>query len=438
MLPVTWREFAELHPFAPADQAKGYAELFVQLEAWLAEITGFAAISLQPNAGSQGEYAGLLVIRAFHHSRGQTSRDVCLIPVSAHGTNPASAVTAGFKVVVVACDEKGNIDVADLRRKAEEHRDRLGALMVTYPSTYGVFEETIREVCQVVHEHGGQVYMDGANMNAQVGLTRPKDIGADVCHLNLHKTFCIPHGGGGPGMGPIGVASHLVPFLPGHPVTGLGTPQSVGAVSAAPYGSPAILVIPWVYIALMGAAGLRRASEVAILSANYMARRLESHYPVVFTGLRGRVAHEFIVDVRPFKKTADIEVDDIAKRLMDYGFHAPTMSFPVAGTLMIEPTESEPKAELDRFCDAMIAIREEIRAIEEGRADRRDNALKNAPHTAQTVAATEWDRPYSREQAAFPAPWLREHKYWPPVARVDNAYGDRNLMCTCPPMEDFA
>ncbi|HEU0107205.1 MAG TPA: aminomethyl-transferring glycine dehydrogenase [Vicinamibacteria bacterium] len=437
MLPVTWREFAELHPFAPADQAKGYADLFTQLEAWLAEITGFAAVSLQPNAGSQGEYAGLLVIRAFHHSRGDTARDVCLIPVSAHGTNPASAVTAGFKVVVVACDEKGNIDVEDLRRKAEENRDRLGALMVTYPSTYGVFEETIREVCQVVHESGGQVYMDGANMNAQVGLTRPKDIGADVCHLNLHKTFCIPHGGGGPGMGPIGVASHLVPFLPGHPVTGLGTPQSVGTVSAAPYGSPAILVIPWVYIALMGAAGLRRASEVAILSANYMARRLESHYPVVFTGKNGRVAHEFIVDVRPFKKTADIEVDDIAKRLMDYGFHAPTMSFPVAGTLMIEPTESEPKAELDRFCDALIAIREEIRAIEDGTADGGDNALKNAPHTARELTADEWTHPYSREEAAFPAPWVRAHKFWPFVGRIDNTYGDRNLVCSCPAMEAY-
>jgi glycine dehydrogenase len=437
MLPVTWREFAEVHPFAPAEQARGYATLFTQLEAWLAEITGFAAMSLQPNAGSQGEYAGLLVIRAWHRSRGQTGRDVCLIPVSAHGTNPASAVTAGFKVVVVACDEKGNIDVADLRRKAEEHKDRLGALMVTYPSTYGVFEETIREVCAIVHEAGGQVYMDGANMNAQVGLTRPADIGADVCHLNLHKTFCIPHGGGGPGMGPIGVAAHLVPFLPGHPVTGLGTAQSVGAVSAAPYGSPAILVIPWVYVALMGPAGLRRASEVAILSANYMARRLEGHYPVVFTGQGGHVAHEFIVDVRPFKKTADIEVDDIAKRLIDYGFHAPTMSFPVAGTLMIEPTESEPKAELDRFCEAMIAIREEIRAIEEGRADRKDNVLKNAPHTAREVTGESWTHPYGRQEAAFPASWLRAHKFWPFVARIDNTYGDRNLVCSCPSIEAY-
>ena len=437
MMPVTWREFAELHPFAPADQARGYAELFAQLEAWLAEITGFAAVSLQPNAGSQGEYAGLLVIRAWHRRRGQAERDVCLIPVSAHGTNPASAVTAGFKVVVVACDEKGNIDVADLRRKAEEHRGRLGALMVTYPSTYGVFEETIREVCQVVHEHGGQVYMDGANMNAQVDLTRPADIGADVCHLNLHKTFCIPHGGGGPGMGPIGVAAHLVPFLPGHPVTGLGTAESVGTVSAAPYGSPNILVIPWVYIALMGPEGLRRASEVAILSANYMAKRLESHYPVVFTGKNGRVAHEFIVDVRPFKESAGVEVDDIAKRLIDYGFHAPTMSFPVAGTLMIEPTESEPKGELDRFSDAMIAIREEIRALEESRADRADNALKNAPHTARDLVAEPWSHPYSREQAVFPAPWLHAHKFWPFVARIDNTYGDRNLVCSCPAIESY-
>jgi glycine dehydrogenase len=437
MLPVTWRELSEMHPFAPAEQARGYAELFTQLEAWLAEITGFTAVSLQPNAGSQGEYAGLLVIRAWHLSRGQTGRDVCLIPVSAHGTNPASAVTAGFKVVVVACDEKGNIDVEDLRRKAAEHRDRLGALMVTYPSTYGVFEETIREVCAIVHEHGGQVYMDGANMNAQVGLTRPADIGADVCHLNLHKTFCIPHGGGGPGMGPIGVAAHLAPFLPGHPVTGLGTPQTVGAVAAAPYGSPSILVISWVYIALMGAAGLKRATEVAILNANYMARRLEDHFPVVFTGKNGRVAHEFIVDMRPFKKTADVEVDDIAKRLMDYGFHAPTMSFPVAGALMIEPTESETRVELDRFCDAMIAIRQEMRDVEEGRADRRDNPLKNAPHTCRDVTANVWSHPYGREQAAFPAPWLRNHKFWPAVGRIDNTYGDRNLVCSCPSMETY-
>ena len=437
MLPVTWPEFAEMHPFAPAEQTKGYAEIFADLEAWLAEITGFAAVSLQPNAGSQGEYAGLLTIRAWQESRGEGRRKVCLIPVSAHGTNPASAVIAGFKVVVVACEPNGNIDVADLSRKAEEHRDDLGALMVTYPSTYGVFEESIREVCAIVHAHGGQVYMDGANMNAQVGLTRPGDIGADVCHLNLHKTFCIPHGGGGPGMGPIGVAAHLAPFLPGHPVTGLGTDKSIGAVSAAPYGSPGILTIPWVYIALMGAEGLKRATEVAILNANYMAKRLEDHYPVVYRGRQGRVAHEFIVDMRPFKDSAGVEVDDVAKRLMDYGFHSPTMSFPVAGTLMIEPTESEPKGELDRFCEAMIAIREEIRAVEEGRMDRADNPLKNAPHTVRAVTATEWAHPYTREEAAFPAAWVRAHKFWPAVGRIDNTWGDRNLVCACPPMESY-
>jgi glycine dehydrogenase len=437
MFPISWPELAALHPFAPADQVEGYAALFNQLESWLAEITGFAAVSLQPNAGSQGEYAGLLVIRAYHRSRGDSRRDVCLIPVSAHGTNPASAAIAGMRVVAVACDAKGNIEVADLRAKAAEHRDRLAALMVTYPSTHGVFEETIREVCQVVHEHGGQVYMDGANMNAQVGLTRPGDIGADVCHLNLHKTFCIPHGGGGPGMGPIAVAAHLAPFLPGHPVTGLGGPQAIGAISAAPYGSPSILAIPWVYIRLMGPEGLKRATEVAILNANYMAKRLEGHYAVVYTGRNGRVAHEFILDARPFK-AAGVEVEDIAKRLMDYGFHAPTMSFPVPGTLMIEPTESESKVELDRFCDAMIAIREEIRAVEEGRFDRTNNPLKNAPHTVQVVTASEWTRPYPREQAAFPAPWLRAHKFWPSVGRIDNAYGDRNFICTCPPMEEYS
>jgi glycine dehydrogenase len=437
MLPVTWPELASLHPFAPADQARGYQELFAQLEAWLAEITGFAAVSLQPNAGSQGEYAGLLAIRAWHESRGEGHRNVCLIPVSAHGTNPASAAVAGFKVVVVACDAQGNIEVADLRAKAQQHARDLGALMVTYPSTHGVFEESIREVCAVVHEHGGQVYMDGANMNAQVGLTRPGDIGADVCHLNLHKTFCIPHGGGGPGMGPIGVARHIVPFLPGHPVTGLGGAQSLGTVSAAPYGSPSILTISWVYVALMGPEGLKRASEVAILNANYMAKRLEGHYGVLYTGRGGRVAHEFIVDARPFKRSADVEVEDIAKRLMDYGFHAPTISFPVAGTLMIEPTESEAKGELDRYCDALISIREEIRAVEEGRADRKDNVLKRAPHTARAVSADVWNRPYPREQAAFPAPWTRRHKFWPAVARIDNVYGDRNLSCSCPPVESF-
>jgi glycine dehydrogenase len=436
MLPVTWASFGRMHPFAPPEQTRGYAELFSELEAWLAEITGFAAVSLQPNAGSQGEYAGLLAIRAYHRSRGEARRDVCLIPVSAHGTNPASAVVAGFKVVPVACDEQGNVEIPDLEKKASEHKDALGALMVTYPSTHGVFEEGIRRICEIVHAHGGQVYMDGANMNAQVGLTRPADIGADVCHLNLHKTFCIPHGGGGPGMGPIGVAAHLAPFLPGHPVTSLGGEQSLGTISAAPYGSPSILTISWMYVAMMGAPGLKHATEVAILNANYMAQRLEGHYDVLYRGRNGRVAHEFILDARPFKK-AGIEVDDIAKRLMDYGFHAPTMSFPVPGTLMIEPTESEPKAELDRFCDAMIAIRDEIRAVEAGNADRENNVLKRAPHTARAVTVTDWNRPYTREQAAFPAPWTHRHKYWPAVARIDNPFGDRNLVCVCPPMESY-
>ncbi len=436
MAPLTWPEFSRIHPFAPPGQTEGYAELFRNLEAWLAEITGFSAVSLQPNSGAQGEYTGLLAIRAYHASRGEGHRDVCLIPVSAHGTNPASAVLAGFKVVVVACDDKGNIEVADLRRKAQENTASLGALMVTYPSTHGVFEEAIREICDVVHVNGGQVYMDGANMNAQVGLTSPAAIGADVCHLNLHKTFCIPHGGGGPGMGPIAVAKHLAPFLPGHPVTGLGGPLSLGTVSAAPYGSPSILVISWVYIALMGSEGLTDATRIAILNANYMAKRLEKHYEILYTGSRGRVAHEFIVDCRPFK-AAGIEGEDIAKRLMDYGFHAPTMSFPVAGTLMIEPTESEPRAELDRFSDALISIREEIRAIEEGRMDRQNNPLKRAPHTMHAVTATAWERPYTREQAAFPAPWVRAHKFWPAVARIDNVYGDRNLVCVCPPLESY-
>jgi len=434
MVPVTWPEFGDLHPFAPAAQTEGYALLFADLEAWLAEITGFAGISLQPNAGSQGEYAGLLAIRAYHESRGDARRNVCLIPVSAHGTNPASAAMAGFKVVPVACDERGNIEITDLQAKATQHAAALAGLMVTYPSTHGVFEEGIREICAIVHAAGGQVYMDGANMNAQVGLTRPGDIGADVCHLNLHKTFCIPHGGGGPGMGPIGVAAHLVPFLPGHPVEGGG---GVGAVSAAPHGSASILPISWVYIALMGPDGLAKATSVAILNANYMAQRLEGHYPVLYTGTRGRVAHEFILDARPLKKSAGVEVDDIAKRLMDFGFHAPTMSFPVPGTLMIEPTESESKEELDRFCDALIAIRGEIRAIEEGRLKVEDSPLRHAPHTAAAVTAAEWTRPYSREQAAFPAPWVRDSKFWPAVARIDNTYGDRNLVCTCPPMESY-
>ncbi len=437
MTPITWPGFSGLHPFAPADQTEGYAELFDQLEKWLAELTGLGAVSLQPNAGSQGEYTGLLVIHAYHKSRGEGHRNVCLIPVSAHGTNPASAVMAGFKMVPVACDEQGNIDVGDLKTKASQHADSLGALMVTYPSTHGVFEESIRDVCEIVHTHGGQVYMDGANMNAQVGLTRPGDMGADVCHLNLHKTFCIPHGGGGPGMGPICVAKHIAPFLPGHPMTSMGGEHAIGPVSEAPYGSPSILPISWAYIALMGAKGLTKATQVAILNANYMAKRLEGHYGILYTGKNGRVAHEFIIDGRPFKKSAGVAVEDIAKRLMDYGFHAPTISWPVPGTLMIEPTESESKVELDRYCDALIGIREEIRAIEEGRADRENNVLKNAPHTARAVTADDWDHPYSREQAAFPAPWNREHKFWPPVARIDNAYGDRNLMCTCPPMEDY-
>jgi glycine dehydrogenase len=428
MLPVTWPELGRLHPFAPEEQWPGYREMFGQLEDWLREITGLAAVSLQPNAGSQGEYAGLLAIRAYHRSRGEAGRNVCLIPVSAHGTNPASAAMVGFEVLPVACDANGNVELADLRAKAEQHKSALAALMVTYPSTHGVFEERIREICEITHAHGGQVYMDGANLNAQVGLTSPAAIGADVCHLNLHKTFCIPHGGGGPGMGPIAVAAHLLPFLPGHP---LGPRGAGGAVSAAPYGSPSILVISWAYIALMGADGLTRATEIAILNANYMAKRLEAFYPVLYRGQKGRVAHEFILDARALKSSG-IEVEDIAKRLMDFGFHAPTMSFPVAGTLMIEPTESESLPELDRFCDAMIAIREEIRAIEDGRIDRQNNPLKRSPHTAAAVTATEWDRPYSREQAAYPAPWLKEHKFWPAVARIDNTYGDRNLFCTCP------
>jgi glycine dehydrogenase len=437
MVPVTWPELSNLHPFAPVEQAAGYQELFATLSAWLAEITGFAAVSLQPNAGSQGEYAGLMVIRAYHAARGEGTRDVCLIPVSAHGTNPASAVMAGLKVVPVACDERGNVELGDLEAKAAQHAGRLAALMVTYPSTHGVFEESIRDLCAVVHRHGGQVYLDGANMNAQVGLCRPGDYGADVCHLNLHKTFCIPHGGGGPGMGPIAVAPHLAPFLPGHPVIPTGGPQAIGPVAAAPWGSASILAISWVYIALMGAPGLTRASEVAILNANYMAARLAPRYKILYSGSRGRVAHELIVDLRPFKASAGIEAEDVAKRLMDYGFHAPTMSFPVAGTLMIEPTESEDKAELDRFCGALLAIREEIRAVEEGRADRADNVLKRAPHTASEVTADAWDRPYGREQAAFPLPYLRESKFWPAVGRVDNVWGDRNLMCSCPPISSY-
>jgi len=437
MFPLSWPGFGKLHPFAPPEQAEGYAVLFRTLERWLCEITGFAACSLQPNAGSQGEYTGLMVIRAWHRHHGGDARDVCLIPVSAHGTNPASAVMAGMKVVPVACDAHGNVELGDLRAKAEQHRDKLAALMVTYPSTHGVFEEEIRAICEIVHANGGQVYLDGANMNAQVGLCRPGDYGADVCHLNLHKTFCIPHGGGGPGMGPICVAGHLAPFLPGHPVIPVGGEEAIGAVAAAPWGSASILTISWAYIAMMGAEGLRRATEVAILNANYMAARLADHYPVLYRGAHGRVAHEFILDLRPFKTSAGIEAEDVAKRLMDYGFHAPTMSFPVPGTLMIEPTESESREELDRLCDAMIRIREEIRAVEEGRTDRQNNALKNAPHTVDEVTAAEWSRPYSREEAAFPAPWVRERKFWTWVGRVDNVWGDRNLMCLCPPVESY-
>ncbi|TPV93268.1 MAG: aminomethyl-transferring glycine dehydrogenase [Myxococcales bacterium FL481] len=430
MIPVTWPGFGQLHPFAPAEQTAGYRELFDELETWLAAITGMDAVSLQPNAGSQGEYTGLMVIRAYHRSIGEAHRDVCLIPVSAHGTNPASAVMAGMKIVKVQCDDRGNIDVDDLRAKADKHGDAVAALMVTYPSTHGVFEERIREICTIVHDAGGQVYLDGANMNAQVGLCRPGDYGADVCHLNLHKTFAIPHGGGGPGMGPIAVKSQLAPFLPGHPVVPCGGEQAIGAIAAAPWSSASILPISWMYIAGLGDEGIAASTRVAILSANYMAQRLEQHYPVLYRGANGRVAHEFILDLRPLTAATGVEAEDVAKRLIDFGFHAPTMSFPVAGTLMIEPTESESKAELDRFCDAMIAIREEIAAIEQGASDRSDNPLKNAPHPVAVVAADAWDHAYSREQAAYPAPWLSTHKYWPPVCRVDNVWGDRHLVAT--------
>ncbi len=440
MIPVTWPEFGQIHPFAPRDQWQGYAEMFRTLENWLCEVTGFAGMCLQPNAGSQGEYAGLLVIRAYHEHRGEAHRDICLIPTSAHGTNPATAVVAGMKVVPVGCDAEGNIDLADLAAKASEHAKNLGALMITYPSTHGVFEEGIKEACAIIHKHGGQVYMDGANMNAQVGLTSPGHIGADVCHLNLHKTFCIPHGGGGPGMGPIGVAAHLKDFIPGHPVMRPDSAgrHAIGPISAAPYGSASILLISWMYIAMMGANGLKSATEVAILNANYMAARLKPHFNVLYTNKHGLCAHEFILDFRPFEKSAGLKIDDIAKRMMDYGFHAPTMSWPVPGTLMIEPTESESKAELDRFCDALIAIRAEIRAIEEGRADKTDNVLKNAPHTAAAVTSDEWNHKYTRAEAAYPAPWLKDFKFWPAVGRVDNPYGDRNLVCACEPMSSYS
>ena len=438
MYPVTWREVGGLHPFAPRTQAKGFTSMFGRLERALAEVTGFAAVSLQPNAGSQGEYAGLLVIRAYHRARGQGHRTICLIPQSAHGTNPASAVMAGMSVVVVKTDAQGNIDVADLRAKAEQHSANLAALMVTYPSTHGVFEESIKDICAIIHEHGGQVYLDGANMNAMVGLCRPGDIGADVCHLNLHKTFCIPHGGGGPGMGPIGVVAHLAPYLPGHGVVTTGGAQAIGAVSAAPWGSASILPISMMYIDMMGGEGLTEATKVAILNANYVAHRLRGHFEVLYKGKNGRVAHECIIDTRPLKVSAGVEVEDIAKRLMDYGFHAPTVSFPVAGTLMIEPTESESKAELDRFCDAMISIHGEIQDIERGVLPKDDNPLVHAPHTLEVVLDDAWARAYSRERAAFPLPWVRARKFWPTVGRVESAFGDRNLVCACPPIESYA
>ena len=439
MTPVSWPEFGGLHPFAPASQAKGYDTLFRTLESWLSEITGFPGISLQPNAGSQGEYAGLMVIKAYHEHRGEMSRDACIIPVSAHGTNPASAVVAGMKVVPVKCADDGDIDLEDLKKQIDANRERLAGIMITYPSTHGVFEEGVKEICDLVHEAGGLVYMDGANMNAMVGVVRPAEIGADVCHLNLHKTFCIPHGGGGPGMGPIGVTEALRPFLPGHPVVrpiDAGT-HAMGPVSAAPYGSPSILPISWMYIAMMGDRGLTDATEIAILNANYMATRLQGHYDILFTNAKGRCAHEFIVDCRAFDKAAGIKIDDVAKRLIDYGFHAPTMSWPVPGTLMIEPTESESKEEMDRFCDAMIAIRREIESIESGDMDRDDNPLKNAPHALSQVTADEWTHAYSRTQAAWPAPWLRQRKFWPAVSRIDNPFGDRNLVCSCDGMDTF-
>ena len=438
MIPLSWPEWNGIHPFVPAWQAEGYHELFRNLVNWLKEVTGFAGISLQPNSGAQGEYAGLMTIRAWHLSRGDAHRNIALIPTSAHGTNPASAVMAGMKVVLVACDAKGNVDVADLRARAEQHRSELACLMVTYPSTHGVFEEAIREICDCIHENGGLVYMDGANMNAQVGLTSPGNIGADVCHLNLHKTFCIPHGGGGPGMGPIGVVEKLVPFLPGHPLVETGGQQAIRPVSAAPFGSASILTISYAYIRMMGGSGLREATEIAILNANYLKALLEEHFPVLYTGSNGYCAHEMILDMRAFKLSAGIEVEDIAKRLMDYGFHAPTVSFPVAGTLMIEPTESEPIEELNRFAEAMIAIRKEIAEIERGEADRKENVLKHAPHTASVITADEWTRPYSRQKAAYPLSWVKQQKFWPSVSRVDSAYGDRNLVCSCLPVSEYA
>lgn len=438
MIPLTWPEFGKIHPFAPTDQAKGYQQLFDELDEWLSEITGFAKISLQPNSGAQGEYAGLMTIRGYHHANGETQRNVTIVPSSAHGTNPASAVMAGMEVVVTKCDENGNIDLDDLRDKVEKYSDRLSSLMVTYPSTHGVFEEDIREICQMIHKHGGLVYMDGANMNAQIGWTSPAQIGADVCHLNLHKTFCIPHGGGGPGMGPIGVVEKLVPYLPDHDVIKINGGKGISAVSSAPWGSASILTISHAYIRMMGGDGLKEATEVAILNANYLKDRLKDHYPILYTGRGGRTAHEFIVDLRDFKQDVGIDATDVAKRLMDYGFHAPTMSFPVPGTLMIEPTESESKEELDRFCDAMIQIRKEIQEVEDGEADPEENVLKHAPHSMRVAVSDEWDRPYAREKAVFPVPNQRFNKFWPAVSRVDDAYGDRNLVCSCLPVEAYS
>jgi glycine dehydrogenase len=437
MMPITLSEFTELHPFAPIDQARGYQQIIKELGNCLKEITGLPSVSMQPNSGAQGEYTGLMVIRAYHQSINETERNICLIPASAHGTNPASSVMAGMQVIVIKCDENGNIDVSDLRTKAEQHSKNLAAFMVTYPSTHGVFEEAIGEMCDIIHNNGGQVYMDGANLNAMVGLCYPADFGADVIHINLHKTFAIPHGGGGPGMGPICAAKHLADFLPKHSIVNTNSEEGITAVSAAPWGSANILPISWAYITLMNGAGLTHASQVAILNANYMAKRLEEHFPVLYRGAKGRVGHEFIIDLRPFRKTSGITEEDVAKRLMDYGYHAPTMSFPVPGTLMIEPTESESKAELDKFCDALISIKQEILEVESGKADKTDNVLKNAPHTAQEIASDNWAHPYSREQAAYPAEWLKENKFWPSVGRVDNAFGDRNLVCACPPIEDY-
>ena len=438
MLGITWPEFTEIHPFAPEDQTAGYKQIFSELESDLSEITGFSGVTLQPNSGAQGEFTGLMLIRQYHISKGQANRNVVLIPSSAHGTNPASAVMAGMKVIVVDCDERGNVDINDLKKKAEANKNNLAALMITYPSTHGVFEANIIDICKIIHQNGGQVYMDGANMNAQVGLTSPASIGADVCHLNLHKTFCIPHGGGGPGAGPVAVAEHLVPFLPGHSVVKIGDVNSITAVSSAPWGSAIILIISYAYIKMMGADGLTKASEAAIVNANYMMAKLQSKFKVLYTGLNGRVAHELIFDMREFKHSSNTDVEDIAKRLMDYGFHAPTVSFPVPGTLMVEPTESESKAELDRYCDALLSIREEIRDIENGNQSSTDNVLKNAPHTLQSLLKDDWNHNYSKEKAAFPMPYTKDFKFWPSVGRVDSAYGDRNLVCSCIPVSDYA